>query len=44
MHRCIRHTSISTGQIKKKKKKNEQQSTNIKCDEIILMNIMNDNT
>ena len=35
MHRCIRHTPISAGQIKKK------QRTNIKCD---IMNIINDNT
>ena len=38
MPRCIRRTPISAGQIKKK------QSTNIKCDEINIMNIINDNT
>ena len=35
---CLPHTPISTGQIKKKK------STNIKRDEIDIMNIINDNT
>ena len=38
---CIRRTPISTGQIKKKIVK---QSTNIKPDEINIMNIINDNT
>ena len=37
MHGCIRHIPISVGQIKQK------QSTNIKCDEIDVMNIINDN-
>ena len=36
---CIRHTPISAEQIKKK-----TQSTNIRRDEIIIMNIINDNT
>ena len=35
----IRRTPISAGQIKKKKK-----NANIKCDEINIMNIINDNT
>ena len=39
-HESIRRTPISAGQIKKKK----QQSTNIKRDEINIMNIINDNT
>ena len=38
MHMCIRCTTILTVQIKKK------QSTNIKHDEIDIMNITNDNT
>ena len=38
-HGCIWRTQISAGQIKKKK-----QSTNIKHDEINIMNIINDNT
>ena len=37
MQGCIRRTSISAGQIKKK------QSANIKHDEINIMNIINDN-
>ena len=36
---CIRRTPISAEQIKKKKKK-----TNIKHDEINMLNIVNDNT
>ena len=40
MHGCVRHTPISAGQIKKK----TNQSTNIKCDEISIRNIINDNT
>ena len=39
MHRCIRCPPISAAQIKKKK-----QSSNIKHDEINIMNIINDNT
>ena len=41
-HGCISRASISVGQIKKKKK--QKQSTNIKHDEINIMNIINDNT
>ena len=37
-HRCIGCTPISAGQIKKK------QNTNISCDEINIMTIINDNT
>ena len=35
---CIRRTPISAGQIKK------EEMTNNKCDEINIMNIINDNT
>ena len=38
IHGCRRRTPISAEQIKKK------QSTNIKCDEIDIMNIINDKT
>ena len=38
-HKWIRCTPNSAEQIKKKK-----QSTNIKCDEVNIMNIINDNT
>ena len=38
-HGCIRRAPISAGQIKKNK-----QSTNIKRDEVTIMNIINDNT
>ena len=39
--RCISRTSVSAGQIKKKLLK---QSTNIKRDEINIMNIIDDNS
>ena len=33
-HKCIKRTPISAGQIKKKKKRKENESTNIKHNEI----------
>ena len=41
-HRCIRRTLISTAQINKKKL--VKGNINIKCDEINIMNIIDDNT